>query len=106
MANVSNEMQHSRAVAEAARESEWQGAGFLRELFLGTVDLGLIHPYPLAESERPEFKIFYVDVVPFLLEQIDQVILDDTRDYPLDVVQGLRTLGAFGMKAPVEYGGL
>ena len=30
-----DEVLHSRQVAEAAREAEWKGEGFLRELFLG-----------------------------------------------------------------------
>ncbi len=36
----------ARDVAEAARESEWTGASFVRELFLGRFPLDLIHPYP------------------------------------------------------------
>jgi alkylation response protein AidB-like acyl-CoA dehydrogenase len=106
MANVSSEMQHSREVAEAARESEWQGVGFLRELFLGRFDLDLIHPYPLAGSERPEFRKFYDEMERFLREKVDPVKIDETGEYPPDVVDGLRKLGAFGMKVPVEYGGL
>ena len=106
MANVNSEVQHSREVAEAARESEWQGAGFLRELFLGRFDLGLIHPYPLAESERPEFQAFYAELERFLREEVDPVKIDETGEYPPDVLDGLRRLGAFGMKVPAEYGGL
>ena len=36
----------ARDVAEAARESEWAGASFVRELFLGRFPLHLINPYP------------------------------------------------------------
>ena len=36
----------AREVAEASRESEWTGASFVRELFLGKFPLHLIHPYP------------------------------------------------------------
>ncbi len=108
MANVqtNEEMLHSREVAEAARESEWQGAGFLRDLFLGKFELGLIHPYPLAESERPEFKKFRAELERFLREKVDPALIDETGEYPPEVVDGLRRLGAFGMKVPAEYGGL
>ena len=106
MANVSSEVQHSREVAEAAREAEWQGAGFMRELFLGSFDLDLIHPYPLAGSERPEFQKFYGEMERFLREKVDPVKIDETGEYPPDVVEGLRKLGAFGMKVPAAYGGL
>jgi alkylation response protein AidB-like acyl-CoA dehydrogenase len=108
MANVrtSEEMLHSRQVAEAAREAEWQGAGFLRELFLGKLRLDLIDPFPLAESTRPEFQRFYAELERFLREKVDPVQIDETGEYPPEVVEGLRKLGAFGMKVPVEYGGL
>ncbi|HEX9053037.1 MAG TPA: acyl-CoA dehydrogenase family protein [Anaeromyxobacter sp.] len=106
MANVSSEVQRSREVAEAAREAEWQGAGFLRELFLGRLDLDLIHPYPLHGPDRPAFAKFYADLEAFLREKVDPVEIDETGEYPPGVVDGLRELGAFGMKVPVEYGGL
>jgi alkylation response protein AidB-like acyl-CoA dehydrogenase len=101
-------MLHSREVAEAAREAEWQGAGFMRELFLGKLRLDLIHPYPLADlaSERPEFRKFYDAFGRFLREQVDPAKIDETGEYPPEVIDGLRKLGAFGMKIPAEYGGL
>ena len=100
------EILHSRQVAEAAREAEWKGAGFLRELFLGKLRLDLIHPYPLRGAERPEFQRFYAAMEKFLREQVDPVQIDETGEYPPEVVDGFRRLGAFGMKVPVEYGGL
>jgi len=45
----------ARDVAEAARESEWSGPSFVRELFLGRFRLDLIHPHPAedpAEAAR------------------------------------------------------
>jgi alkylation response protein AidB-like acyl-CoA dehydrogenase len=108
MANVraDEEILHSRQVAEAARETEWKGAGFLRELFLGRLRLELVHPYPLPGPERPEFKRFYDALEQFLREKVDPVRIDETGEYPPEVLEGLRRLGAFGMKIPVEYGGL
>jgi alkylation response protein AidB-like acyl-CoA dehydrogenase len=105
--NMQNdEIRRSREVAEASRESEWQGAGFLRDLFLGRFRLNLIHPYPLADSQRPEFKRWYAEFETFLREKVDPVKIDETGEYPPEVVDGLRALGAFGMKIPAEYGGL
>ncbi len=103
---TNDEMLHSREVAEAARESEWRGAGFLRELFLGRLALGLIHPYPLPGPERPEFTAFYEALERFLREHVDPAAIDESGEYPPAVIEGLRRLGAFGMKVPVEYGGL
>jgi alkylation response protein AidB-like acyl-CoA dehydrogenase len=100
------ELQKSREVAEAARETEWQGAGFMKELFLGKLKLDLIHPYPLAQAERPEFKRFYDAFEAFLREKVDPAAIDERGEYPPDVIDGLRKLGAFGMKVPTQYGGL
>ncbi|HSD19166.1 MAG TPA: acyl-CoA dehydrogenase family protein [Anaeromyxobacter sp.] len=106
MTQSTDEMMRSREVAESARESEWQGAGFLRELFLGKLRLDLIHPYPLDAPERPEFRRFYAEFEQFLREKVDPARIDETGEYPPEVIDGLRKLGAFGMKIPVEYGGL
>src|SRR5438270_227082 len=40
----------ARDVAEAARESEWSGPSFVRELFLGRFRLDLVHPHPVKED--------------------------------------------------------
>src|SRR5829696_103517 len=96
----------SRKVAEASREKEWKQPSFLREMFLGNFRLDLIHPYPLAEQERPEFTAFYRAMKEFLRDQVDSVEIDATGEYPESVVDGLRKLGAFGMKIPKKYGGL
>ncbi|HET6412234.1 MAG TPA: acyl-CoA dehydrogenase family protein [Anaeromyxobacter sp.] len=100
------EVRRSREVAEASRETEWQGAGFLRDLFLGRFRLELIRRYPLTESERPEFRAWYARFEAFLKEKVDPAAIDETGEYPMEVLEGLRALGAFGMKIPAAYGGL
>lgn len=95
-------------VAEASREKEWARPSFLRELFLGRFRLDLLHPYPLPpteDEERPEFRAFY-NAFRELLGEIDPAEIDATGEYPEHLVDGLRKLGAFGMKIPKEYGGL
>ena len=96
----------SRKVAEASREAEWKQPSFLREMFLGNFRLDLIHPYPLPAEERPEFAAFYNAIKEFVRDQVDPVEIDATGEYPEHVVDGLRKLGAFGMKIPQKYGGL
>ena len=96
----------ARAVAEASRQSEWTAPSFIRQLFLGRFRLDLIHPYPLPDKERPEFTAFYSQFRDFLLREVDSVEIDETGEYPQQVLDGLRRLGAFGMKIPKEYGGL
>jgi alkylation response protein AidB-like acyl-CoA dehydrogenase len=96
----------SRKVAEASRETEWKQPSFLREMFLGNFRLDLIHPYPLPAEERPEFAAFYNAMKEFLRDEVDSVEIDATGEYPDHVIDGLRKLGAFGMKIPKKYGGL
>ncbi len=101
--NVSEEQ--SRKVAEAARETTWQQPSFMREMFLGNFRLDLIHPYPELELDRPEFVSFYAEFEEFLRDEVDPVAIDESGDYPESVLEGLRRLGAFGLKIPKEYGG-
>ena len=98
--------EESRQVAEESREQEWQGRGFLREMFLGQFSIDLVHPFPNPGKDRPEFTEFYNKLRDFLINEVDSVAIDETGEYPEHVVDGLRKLGAFGMKIPVEYGGL
>jgi alkylation response protein AidB-like acyl-CoA dehydrogenase len=98
--------QESRKIAEESREKEWAGRTFLRELFLGNFLLDHIHPFPATAKERPEFRTFYDELRRFLREKVDPVAIDETGEYPSEVVDGLRRLGAFGIKIPREYGGL
>jgi len=96
----------SLKVAEASRQAEWTQPSFMRELFLGNFRLDLVHPYPLPGPERPEFTAFYDGLKRFLREDVDSAEIDATGEYPPRVIEGLRRMGAFGMKIPKDYGGL
>jgi alkylation response protein AidB-like acyl-CoA dehydrogenase len=98
--------EQSRKVAEASRETSWDKPSFMRELFLGRFRLDLLHPYPVANEESSEFVAFFEKFKRFLRDEVDPVAIDETGEYPPHVVDGLRKLGAFGMKIPKEYGGL
>ena len=97
----------ARDVAEAARESEWSGPSFVRELFLGRFRLDLIHPHPVTvdAAEQIRAKVFFEQLRQFL-ERVDSDMIDRTGDIPEEYVQELREMGAFGIKIPEEYGGL
>lgn len=98
--------EQSREVAEAAREAEWTAPSFVRELFLGNFRLDLIHPYPQQSAEdKRKTDAYIAKLRKFLLETVDSDAIDRTGELPEEVVQGLRDLGAFGLKIPEEYGG-
>src|SRR5205085_4127997 len=87
----------ARDVAEAARESEWSGPSFVRELFLGRFRLDLIHPHPVKEDppEQARARDFFAKLRNFL-ERVDSDMIDRTGEIPESYVQELREMGAFG----------
>ena len=99
--------QEAREVAEAAREKDWQAPSFVRLLFEGTFRLDLVHPYPQMEAADVErARPFMERLERFLAERVDSDLIDREGKIPADVIQGLRDIGAFGIKIPQEYGGL
>ena len=67
----------------------------------------LIRPIPDAMAERPEFTAFYERLKSaFWATTCVPARSTPPAKYPPEVVDGLKRLGAFGMKIPTEYGGL
>ena len=97
----------AREVAEAAREHQWEAPSFVRELFEGTLRMDLIHPFPQPSAEElAKARPFLEALEQFLREEVDADKIDREGKVPESVIQGLRELGAFGIKIPEEYGGL
>ncbi len=97
----------ARAIAEASRETTWEAPSFVRELFLGRLVLDLIHPFPEPDAEEQQrAKPFLEKLERFLREQVDSELIERDGRIPEHVVQGLRDIGAFGIKIPETYGGL
>ena len=99
--------EQSKQIAEASRESEWAKPSFGKELFLGNFRLDLIHPQPeLDPSAVEKGQAFLERFRVFLTERVDRQRIEREAKIPDDVIQGLKDLGALGMKIPEEYGGL
>ena len=99
--------EQSKQVAEAGRETEWTKPSFGKELFLGTFRLDLIHPQPeLDAATVAKGEAFLQRLRAFLTEHVDRQQIEREARIPDSVVQGLKELGALGMKIPEEYGGL
>src|SRR5688500_7148440 len=97
----------SREVAEAAREAGWELPSFGRELFLGNLRLDLIHPQPKLDPQAVERgDRFLADLRAFLESDVDPLEIEREAKIPGSVLDGLKELGALGMKVPEEYGGL
>jgi alkylation response protein AidB-like acyl-CoA dehydrogenase len=103
--NVSE--REARQVAEEARESGWTKPSFAKELFLGSLRLDLIHPQPRLDADAVEKgERFLEGLRTFLEERVDPLEIEREARIPDDVIDGLKELGALGMKVPEEYGGL
>jgi alkylation response protein AidB-like acyl-CoA dehydrogenase len=98
--------QEARQVAESARETEWVMPSFVRELFLGHLRLDLIHPPAAPDPAEQERAAEFHRRLHDFARTVDGEEIERSGRVPEEVVQGLRDLGAFGMKIPQEYGGL
>lgn len=94
-------------VAEASRETEWEKPSFVGDLFLGKLNLDLIHPFPeQPAADKAEADDFLVKLERFLAENVDAEAIDEKGEYDYELFKGFNELGAWGMKIPKEYGGL
>jgi len=99
--------QEAREVAEGAREQGWEAPSFVRELFEGNFRLDLIHPFPEPDpADVEKARPFMERLEKFLRENVDSDKIDREGKVPPELIQGLREIGAFGIKIPEEYGGL
>src|SRR5437763_11410158 len=94
-------------VAEASRETEWEKPSFVGDLFLGKLNLDLIHPFPeQPAADKAEADEFLQRFERFLAENVDADKIDEQGEYDYSLFEGFKELGAWGMKIPKEYGGL
>jgi alkylation response protein AidB-like acyl-CoA dehydrogenase len=97
----------ARRVAEAAREQDWRRPSFAKELFLGRFRLDLIHPHPLpADEDARRGEQFLTKLRDFCETRIDPAVIERDARIPDEVINGLKELGALGMKIDTKYGGL
>jgi len=97
----------ARQVAESARETEWRQPSFARELFLGRLRMDLLYPAPTPDPvQQRRGDEFLQTLRAFLTDNVDPEVIERDARIPDEVVEGLKRIGAFGMKISREYGGL
>ena len=107
MATTDVSEREARQVAEAAREQEWKLPSFGKELFLGNYRLDLIHPQPRLDAEATEKgERFLATLREFLENEVDPLLIERESKIPDEVIEGLKRIGAMGMKVAEDYGGL
>jgi alkylation response protein AidB-like acyl-CoA dehydrogenase len=106
MNRVNNEAElEARELIESSREADWKGKSFMKEIFLGKFRYDWIAPFP-ETAPSAEFLAWAAKVKEFFETKVDPIAIDATGEYPAEMLDGLRALGAFGIKTPKEYGGL
>src|SRR6266496_2615424 len=82
-------------VAEASRETEWEKPSFVGQLFLGHLNLDLIHPFP---EQPPEDKAIADEFLPklerFLAENDDADKIDEQGEYNYSLFESFKTHSA------------
>ena len=94
-------------MTEAARDERVRNAGFAASIFDGAPGFDAIVPFPAQGLEdKDQGDAFLSRLRSFLNENADPDQIDRDGEIPDTVLDGLRKLGAFGIKIPMKFGGL
>jgi acyl-CoA dehydrogenase family protein 9 len=79
---------------------------FMKSLFSGRLEAGMLFPYPRQSAEaRETLGLVLESFRSWAKENLDGAAVDRRGQFPLEVVEGLKELGVFGLTIPEEYGG-
>jgi len=98
--------QRARAIAEAARETEWTRPSFAKSLYLGSFTMGLIHPVAQPPADVVVRGDAFLADLEAYCATLDGGRIEREDRIPNEYIAGLTELGVFGIKIPEEYGGL
>ncbi len=98
--------QVSRRVAEAAREQKWTKPSFAKELYLGRFRPELISPLLNLDPQVTARGEDYLAKLRVVLAELDGQLIEREAAIPDEYLTQLAKIGTFGIKIPVEYGGL
>src|SRR6266508_2236064 len=80
---------------------------FMKAIFHGVIEDGMIFPYPeVSKEERENTTMILESVREFCARNVDSAKIDVQAKIPPEVIQGMKELGLFGMSIPQEYGGV
>src|SRR5436309_13784141 len=110
-------MHETKIQAESERQKQMRAAeellfagpqklGMAKGLFLGRFVADWVMPYPtIPAREQAELQGSLARLRNFLDERLDPAAIDRQADIPREVIEGLASLGVYGMTAPREVGG-
>ncbi|MDI1447326.1 acyl-CoA dehydrogenase family protein [Polyangium sp. 6x1] len=80
---------------------------FTKALFHGVIAEDMIFPYPeMTSEERQSTSIILDSVRRFFAANVDSAKIDRDHEIPKEVMDGLRSLGLFGLQIPTDLGGI
>ncbi len=95
------------ALAEDARQTEWENVSFTAEVFKGNFRWDLVHPFPAQSAEDRRIGDEFIEKIrPVIENSIDPWQIDEDGEYPPEALEAMAAVGLFGMKIPKAYGGL
>src|SRR3954471_18140960 len=107
MATTDVSEREARQVAEGAREQERALPSFGTQPFLGNCRLDLIPPQPQLDAAAVEKgERFLATLRRFLETEVDPLLIEREAKIRDAVLDGLKRIGAMGMKVAEEYDGL
>ncbi|HEX9427038.1 MAG TPA: acyl-CoA dehydrogenase family protein [Candidatus Polarisedimenticolia bacterium] len=79
---------------------------FMKSLFGGHLEAGMVFPYPRQDAEAQEtLRLVLESFRGWAGEHLDGGAIDRAAVFPTAVVNGLKELGMFGLTIPEAYGG-
>ncbi|XP_072521553.1 complex I assembly factor ACAD9, mitochondrial isoform X2 [Salminus brasiliensis] len=84
-----------------------RSAAYAKDLFLRKLNKDEVFPFPeISNEELQEINQLIAPVEKFFKEEVDSKKIDQEANIPPETMDGLKTLGLFGIQIPEEYGGL
>lgn len=94
-------------LAESSRDPLDERGSFASNLFIGRYDFDRIFPYPAqSPQDRAAGEPFLKELREYLEKNVDADEIDRTGEIPQKNIDDLFAMGAFGVKIPIQYGGL
>jgi alkylation response protein AidB-like acyl-CoA dehydrogenase len=94
-------------IAEEARQKEYTHPSFAAQLFMGSFQPQLLHPFPLQSAEDAKIGDEFIKILcDYLEKNLDPEEVDRSHEIPKKVIEDLGKMGVFALKVPKEYGGL
>src|SRR2546428_3779279 len=89
-----------------ARAGAAAPGSFMKSLFSGRLEAGLVFPYPRQDGEsRETLRLVLESFRSWARERLDGGAIDRAAVFPEAQVRELKELGLLGLTIPEEYGG-